>query len=214
MYRITVIDKRIHQILIIGHQIHPIILDLIQQITLDRIQLRMAEVEILMVAETRIRINLLGTMWFANIAISQRKSKDILIFRVNETRHLIDKFICCLIVFRLTVRKEGPNKGRPFYVCPKDPQCPGNFFKWGDEASNNNSFAGPSGNSGTRNAPQNDNNAGQRGQGRVIQVKQLLNMWSKSKYVFHAFAGTRAKRKCGICKEEGHTRAKCPRNGG
>lgn len=100
------------------------------------------------------------------------------------------------------MRKEGPNTGRPFYVCPKQPQCDGNFFQWADvpagNAPNNSntSFAAsssaptnPSYSSGAStsragySSAANDNNAGP----------------------------TRAKRKCSICKEEGHTRLKCER---
>ena len=36
----------------------------------------------------------------------------------------------------LTVRKEGANQGREFYVCGKDKDC--NFFEWADETSENN----------------------------------------------------------------------------
>lgn len=79
---------------------------------------------------------------------------------------------------KLTVVKEGPNKGRPFFTCPNG--C--SFFKWGDEnlppqrttfstSSTSISNAGPS-NSSTTNAP--------------------------------------ARRKCGVCRQEGHTKNKCP----
>ena len=37
------------------------------------------------------------------------------------------------VFFSLTVQKEGPNKGRQFYGCPK-PRGEGcNFFQWADE---------------------------------------------------------------------------------
>lgn len=34
---------------------------------------------------------------------------------------------------RLTVQKDGPNKGRQFYGCPKGMNSTCNFFKWADE---------------------------------------------------------------------------------
>lgn len=37
--------------------------------------------------------------------------------------------------FRLSVKKEGPNKGRQFYVCPKSNSC--TFFQWADEINTN-----------------------------------------------------------------------------
>lgn len=42
-----------------------------------------------------------------------------------------------MFLFRLTVQKEGPNKGRQFYGCskPRDSQC--GFFQWADEDGNN-----------------------------------------------------------------------------
>ena len=37
------------------------------------------------------------------------------------------------IMYRLTVNKEGPNKGREFYACPKGRGNGCNFFQWADE---------------------------------------------------------------------------------
>lgn len=36
-------------------------------------------------------------------------------------------------LFRLTVKKDGPNKGREFFKCPKQPPC--SFFEWADATS-------------------------------------------------------------------------------
>ncbi|XP_055836561.1 DNA topoisomerase 3-alpha isoform X2 [Episyrphus balteatus] len=38
---------------------------------------------------------------------------------------------CQSSAIELTVKKDGPNKGRSFYKCPKQPAC--NFFQWTDE---------------------------------------------------------------------------------
>lgn len=41
---------------------------------------------------------------------------------------------CRLPCKKLTVHKEGPNKGRQFYGCAKDFSSKCNFFKWADES--------------------------------------------------------------------------------
>lgn len=46
-----------------------------------------------------------------------------------------------IIFKRFTVRKDGPNKGREFYKCPKQPPC--NFFEWADGPAQSTSFGGP-----------------------------------------------------------------------
>ena len=46
----------------------------------------------------------------------------------------------------LTVRKEGPNLGRQFYVCPDDKVC--DFFSWADADENSSGTGGNSGGSG------------------------------------------------------------------
>lgn len=48
----------------------------------------------------------------------------------------------------LTCKKEGPNKGRPFYVCSKPQGQACSFFKWADETPSSTvdtSFGGPGG---------------------------------------------------------------------
>jgi DNA topoisomerase-3 len=74
---------------------------------------------------------------------------------------------------RLFVKKDGPNKGRPFYKCDGS-TC--DFFKWGDE-----------------NLPP----AGGSGSGGASDVSSTTSR------------GT-GRRKCGICRQEGHTKNKCP----
>nr|XP_017108876.2 DNA topoisomerase 3-alpha [Drosophila bipectinata] len=92
---------------------------------------------------------------------------------------------CGKLASSLTVRRDGPNQGRPFFACPtRESSC--GFFKWGDEdQSQGGSSGGYSWGSGTgnRNAP---SKAANKSEG------------SKS-------------RKCGLCRKEGHTRNKCPR---
>jgi hypothetical protein len=40
-----------------------------------------------------------------------------------------------MYVFRLTVQKDNPNKGRQFYTCPKPQHECCNFFKWANDVS-------------------------------------------------------------------------------
>jgi DNA topoisomerase III len=46
---------------------------------------------------------------------------------------------CNIPARKLTVKKDGPNKGRKFYLCPNkdDPNSSCNFFKWADEVDGN-----------------------------------------------------------------------------
>ncbi|XP_059220855.1 DNA topoisomerase 3-alpha [Stomoxys calcitrans] len=81
----------------------------------------------------------------------------------------------------LTVRKEGPNKGRGFYACANREKSCG-FFQWADENGNHDTMAWGSG-GGNFSSGQTGNPAS-----------------NKSKT-----------RKCGLCRQEGHSRQKCPR---
>ncbi|XP_043503570.1 DNA topoisomerase 3-alpha isoform X1 [Polistes fuscatus] len=93
---------------------------------------------------------------------------------------------------QLTVQKEGPNKGRLFYTCPKGRDSTCNFFKWADvDGGINTNERTNWGNSGNRNS-----NTTHRGNSSTSNRSQ----------------GTRSKRKCGICGVEGHTRKTCPEN--
>ncbi|XP_017015813.2 DNA topoisomerase 3-alpha [Drosophila takahashii] len=94
---------------------------------------------------------------------------------------------CGQVASSLTVRKDGPNQGRPFFSCPtREKSC--GFFKWGDDeqnqgASSSSSFAWGSGN---RNPP------------------------SRSQPTASTSDAPKSRR-CGLCRKEGHTRNKCPR---
>ncbi|XP_023945939.1 DNA topoisomerase 3-alpha [Bicyclus anynana] len=86
---------------------------------------------------------------------------------------------------KLTVRKEGPNKGRQFYGCPKDGTARCSFFKWADEETNTEWGSQPSYSAGRG-----------RGRGRGGGATD----------------GEPRARKCGLCKQPGHTRNRCPNN--
>ncbi|KAL9920176.1 topoisomerase 3-alpha isoform 2-T2 [Glossina fuscipes fuscipes] len=81
----------------------------------------------------------------------------------------------------LTVRKEGPNKGRRFYTCSNRNKSCG-FFKWADDLPSSSSLGEKS----------SDISA--------THDKRTLTSAPRSKA-----------RKCGLCSQEGHTRQKCPR---
>ncbi|XP_037958363.1 DNA topoisomerase 3-alpha [Teleopsis dalmanni] len=81
----------------------------------------------------------------------------------------------------LIVRKEGMNKGRPFHGCVAR-TC--GFFKWADEAPTN------SGSVSATVVNSNDQNT---------QNKKDNNQPSNKG------------RKCGLCRQQGHTKLKCPR---
>lgn len=106
--------------------------------------------------------------------------------------------------YRLITKKEGPNKGRPFYVCPKQPQCTGNFFQWADAPAGNTAAntSFPSSSSSAAAPPYSSYNSG---------ASTSRGSYSTSAAHDNGAGQARAKRKCGICKEEGHTRLKCPR---
>lgn len=68
------------------------------------------------------------------------------------------------------MRKDGPNKGREFYKCAKQPPCD-NFFAWADTGGQNTSYRGGGGGASTsgsnfqNQSRNNGNNAGNAGQG-------------------------------------------------
>uniref|UniRef100_A0A4Y0BNI3 DNA topoisomerase n=2 Tax=Anopheles funestus TaxID=62324 RepID=A0A4Y0BNI3_ANOFN len=98
---------------------------------------------------------------------------------------------------RFTVKKDGPNKGRPFFSCPNQASSCG-FFKWGDEnmppASTNGSSAGGSISWGSGGVNTSGSSWGR-------SSNDTTNKTSKTA------------RKCGICRQEGHTKNKCPQRG-
>ncbi|XP_058056503.1 DNA topoisomerase 3-alpha [Anopheles bellator] len=118
---------------------------------------------------------------------------------------------CGTPAIRLTVRKEGPNTGRPFYTCPNQADKCG-FFKWGDEdvrpASVGWSSGGGSsswGGAGQSAGPSRGSNNGQTGgRGNNGSVGSGATGSRPTKTV----------RKCGLCRQEGHTKNKCPQRTG
>lgn len=67
------------------------------------------------------------------------------------------------------MKKDGPNKGREFYKCAKQPPC--NFFAWADANGQNTSYGGGGGGGGASGSNyqnpsrNNGNDAGNAGQG-------------------------------------------------
>ncbi|GAB1611339.1 DNA topoisomerase 3-alpha-like, partial [Argonauta hians] len=96
---------------------------------------------------------------------------------------------CNLDAKRLTVQKEGPNKGRQFYVCPQNRTC--NFFQWDDDSASSGG-----GNSYSSHGYGNHNNQRQ-------QTK-------KAKPNPSGETTKRAPPKCGLCGTTGHTKRSCP----
>ncbi|CAH2001979.1 unnamed protein product [Acanthoscelides obtectus] len=110
-----------------------------------------------------------------------------------------------------TVNKEGPNKGRQFYCCPKPMGEGCKFFKWADEddpgfggGNDGDGGGGGGGGGGFRTA----NTSNWHGKAATSSKKKNDNRSAP----YNASAKPRAKRKCGICGEEGHIRTKCPNN--
>ncbi|KFB52593.1 AGAP010028-PA-like protein [Anopheles sinensis] len=104
---------------------------------------------------------------------------------------------CGTPAVRFTVKKDGPNKGRPFYSCPNQASKCG-FFKWGDE----NMPPAAGGGGGGMNGSISWGSGGQSGG----------SSWGRTSNDAAAGSGANAgkKRKCGICRQEGHTKNKCP----
>ncbi|KAL7304941.1 hypothetical protein TKK_0002738 [Trichogramma kaykai] len=96
---------------------------------------------------------------------------------------------------KLTVNKEGPNKGRKFYGCPQGPGSSCNFFKWADDVSDNN-WGGPPPPGGGRGRGR-GGGAASRGRGASRPAGD---------------GGAGSKRKCGNCGIVGHTKRTCPQN--
>ncbi|XP_029663967.1 DNA topoisomerase 3-alpha [Formica exsecta] len=94
---------------------------------------------------------------------------------------------------KLTVQKDGPNKGRQFYGCPKGMNSTCNFFKWADEIDIDNR-----GNTDWNNFTVNKGGTNSRAPQRGSAPKRPRL--------------TGGKRKCGNCGIEGHTKNKCPEN--
>ncbi|XP_034948825.1 DNA topoisomerase 3-alpha isoform X2 [Chelonus insularis] len=91
---------------------------------------------------------------------------------------------------KLTVRKEGPNKGREFYACPQGPGSSCSFFEWADSGGSSNQSNNSNWGSSSRGG------SSGRGRGRGSGAPRAAS----------------GKRKCGICGVEGHTKKTCPQN--
>lgn len=102
-----------------------------------------------------------------------------------------------------TVSKAGPNTGRQFYCCQKPIGQGCKFFKWADQTDGGGDNNGSDGDGGGGGGGGNWNYGG--GNNFVQRNKKTTN-----KRTAPYNNQTKAKRKCGICGEEGHTRNKCP----
>ncbi|XP_055594004.1 DNA topoisomerase 3-alpha [Uranotaenia lowii] len=117
----------------------------------------------------------------------------------------------------LTVKKDGPNKGRQFFSCckPQNEQC--GFFQWADE---NTTPAAGSSTWGQSRPPMNSNESasgyngggGSFAGGNKKRTNTTTSDWGRSGARGNTDGGERQKatRKCGFCRQEGHTKAKCP----
>jgi DNA topoisomerase III len=99
---------------------------------------------------------------------------------------------CKIPAKQLTVKKEGPNKGRMFYLCPNKDSNKCNFFKWADEVD----IALGGGGGGGPPRPGGGGGGGFDGPSSSGPLARQPR--------------PTAKRKCGHCRQEGHTRNKCP----
>ncbi|XP_076633672.1 topoisomerase 3-alpha [Colletes latitarsis] len=109
----------------------------------------------------------------------------------NTSTSLTDiKCHCNQLAKERTVQKDGPNKGRLFYSCPKPMNESCKFFQWVDEDSSNHNQTFGERNSNTS-----------RGKGHATRK----NVQRKPR-------ATGGKRKCGNCGMEGHTRKTCQEN--
>lgn len=118
-------------------------------------------------------------------------------------------------VKRLITRKEGPNQGRPFFVCAK-PSDPCNYFKWADVAENIGGRGGGAG-SGVQQQQQQFEVPGARGWGLEPTPARDENRGGYRNGNRGGGRGgggetQRQARKCGLCRQEGHTRNNCPNN--
>lgn len=106
---------------------------------------------------------------------------------------------CGLPAKRFTVMKETANKGRLFYCCSKqrDDSTKCDFFLWADAQPNMNNN---SSNTFNANNPRGarDNNRSSTTTPNNFRARRVVQRSST--------------RKCGICKQVGHTRTNCPNN--
>ncbi|RZC37038.1 DNA topoisomerase 3-alpha [Asbolus verrucosus] len=105
---------------------------------------------------------------------------------------------CDLPAARRVVAKDGPNKGRPFYCCSKPREQGCGFFQWADEGGGN----GGGGGGGDDDNQGGGHNFPNKWKGKTNKTKNNRTAPYNNQ--------TRAKRKCGKCGQEGHTKNKCP----
>ncbi|XP_014248462.1 DNA topoisomerase 3-alpha [Cimex lectularius] len=100
------------------------------------------------------------------------------------------KCFCNLSVRKLVVKKDGPNKGKTFFCCPKGQNEPNrcSFFLWEEESSNRQD----------------------RGEYRNNQRGNSSSRTSN--FRARTSDSNQRGRKCGICSQTGHTRRNCPNN--
>ncbi|XP_044758813.1 DNA topoisomerase 3-alpha [Coccinella septempunctata] len=98
-----------------------------------------------------------------------------------------------------TVMKQNENHGRKFYACAK-PQSEGcRFFKWADDVEQTRNDDNPWDGGGGGGGPSSGGSRTQNSRNN----KPRNRPYDKNNQ-------PRAKRKCGICGQEGHTRQRCP----
>ncbi|CAF5212328.1 unnamed protein product, partial [Rotaria magnacalcarata] len=95
----------------------------------------------------------------------------------------VPKCNCDTDAKELTVKKDGPNKGRSFFRCGNNDNC--NFFAWKDDVTLSNAGGGQ------RQFGDNQANS--------LRKRQQSDNDDDVK-----------PRKCGLCKQTGHTRRNCP----
>ncbi|XP_062545521.1 DNA topoisomerase 3-alpha [Armigeres subalbatus] len=121
---------------------------------------------------------------------------------------------CNLPAKQLTVKKDGANKGRPFFLCPKEQGKQCGFFQWADQDTTPQ--AGSSGGSTwgqSKPPPPQRNNFGGGGGGWGESSSEWGRTNNNSRPKAPGAKGgdrQKATRKCGFCRQEGHTKAKCP----
>ncbi|KAG8194683.1 hypothetical protein JTE90_027998 [Oedothorax gibbosus] len=100
----------------------------------------------------------------------------------------------------LTVRKEGPNKGKKFYGCSQGMGTGCGFFQWAEEDSSSaDLFPGPA-------ARGFDRNSAGPSHGRFGGSSK------KRPAADSGGSANKQQRKCGICGEAGHNRRVCPQS--
>ncbi|XP_073996996.1 topoisomerase 3-alpha isoform X2 [Rhodnius prolixus] len=117
------------------------------------------------------------------------------IFSPNITDDSVQCF-CSLPAKKLTVKKDGPNKGKIFFACQKNSNEKCDFFLWEEALSN-------------QLQPQQDRSR-ERNRGSHFGRGRGSRRGNNS---FRALGSNHsATRRCGLCSQTGHTRRNCPQN--